>query len=283
MLAKSSAGTLRITGPQSHGAGALFQVGQGKVVMTTNAGIPATAGSAAQANLSINIFNGGGDSGMAIGSHQDLKEASVHFADAGVQGLDLNSPAAAGAYNALRIYASDLDGTKLAMSDAIANAKSNPGDGVYDSGLSYHPSSAIGVAVLNDVHGDQMVMVRTTRIGDLNLDGAVTISDFIDLASNFNTSNPGLTWQEGDLNGDHAVTISDFIDLAANFNSSYSGGKSEVRSQNSEWQMVASFASSIGVDPSVIGSAVPEPGTLGVLAIGAMGLTLRRRRQLSHE
>ena len=33
-----------------------------------------------------------------------------------------------------------------------------------------------------------------------------------------------ITWQEGDLNYDGQVTISDFIDLASNFNTSYSGG-----------------------------------------------------------
>ncbi|HEV8291175.1 MAG TPA: PEP-CTERM sorting domain-containing protein, partial [Tepidisphaeraceae bacterium] len=40
------------------------------------------------------------------------------------------------------------------------------------------------------------------------------------LASHFNEIG-GMTWQEGDLNYDGSVTISDFVDLAANFNSSY--------------------------------------------------------------
>ena len=31
------------------------------------------------------------------------------------------------------------------------------------------------------------------------------------------------TWDLGDVNYDHSVTISDFIDLAANFNTSYAG------------------------------------------------------------
>ncbi len=54
--------------------------------------------------------------------------------------------------------------------------------------------------------------------GDLNGDRQVTISDFIDLASNFNKS--PATYADGDLNYDNAVTISDFIDLAANFGQS---------------------------------------------------------------
>jgi hypothetical protein len=52
--------------------------------------------------------------------------------------------------------------------------------------------------------------------GDLNHDRSVTISDFIDLAANFNT--PVTLWSKGDLNYDGTVTISDFIDLSANFN-----------------------------------------------------------------
>jgi hypothetical protein len=120
-----------------------------------------------------------------------------------------------------------------------------------------------------------MVIVRTTRIGDLNLDGTVTISDFIDLASNFNSTGPTVTWQEGDLNGDGSVTISDFIDLAANFNSAYSGLAGGTSA--ADLQTLAGFAASNGVDPSVIGSAVPEPGTLGLVLVGALGLAVKPR------
>ena len=72
----------------------------------------------------------------------------------------------------------------------------------------------------NDVAGSQ-VLVRPTVIGDLNLDGTVSISDFIDLASHFGAS--GATWADGDVNYDQNVTISDFIDLAANFGATFSG------------------------------------------------------------
>jgi hypothetical protein len=276
-VAKRSAGTLTINGTQSHGAGSALQIGQGTVNVLSNAGTAASAATAAGAKLALNVFNGGGAAKVVLGSHQDVKEVTLNYLDADLQGIDLNSGLDPGAYNALRIYANDVDATKLAMSDAIRNAKTATGDGVYDSGLVNHPGSAIGVAALTDVHGDKFAMVRTTRVGDLNLDGAVTISDFIDLASNFNASGPGITWQEGDLNNDGGVTISDFIDLAANFNGSYAGSTGVL--SESDVQTLASFASSLGVDPSVIGSAVPEPTALGLLAIGALGLVGRRRRK----
>jgi hypothetical protein len=274
---KKSAGTLTINGAQTHGTGAALRIGQGNVNLASNAGTAATAATAAGANLSVAISNGGGSSAVVLGSHQDVKEVTLNYNDADKQGIDLNSAPDPGAYNALRIYAADVDATKVAMSDAIRNAATNAGDGIYDSGLAAHANSAIGVAVVTDAHGDKLTMVRTTRLGDLNLDGTVTIADFLALAGNFNVAGVGITWEEGDLNGDQAVTIADFLGLAGNFNASYSGSAGVV--DPADLQTLANFASSIGVDPSVIGSAVPEPGTLSLLAIGGLGLMARRRRK----
>jgi len=202
---------------------------------------------------------------VTLGSNTDLKELTISTANAGTQGVDLASPAAAGAFNALRVYSSNLAATKAAMNAAVGNARTNAGDGIFDS--TPHASSAIGVAQIADAHGDQMVEARATKLGDLNLDGVVTISDFIDLASHFNGSGG---WQEGDLNYDGVVTISDFIDLASNFNTSYTG---EVWPINAaDQQTLASFAASIGAN-------VPEPGTMGLIALGAFGLLGRRRRR----
>ena len=62
------------------------------------------------------------------------------------------------------------------------------------------------------------ILFLYTLVGDLNLDKTVSISDFIDLASNFNKNG---TWRDGDLNYDGLITIADFIDLASNFNQSF--------------------------------------------------------------
>ncbi|HEV8606105.1 MAG TPA: PA14 domain-containing protein [Tepidisphaeraceae bacterium] len=269
---KTGSGALTISGAQGHGAGAALTVNQGTVNLNSNAG---TAGSAAGSNLSLNIVGGAGAATVALGSNQDLAGLNVATADPNSQTLDLASPAVAGQFHSVRVYAANLVTAKAALYNAIVNANQagalDPLDGIRDSGL--HASSGIGLAVLS---GSDNVFIRPTKTGDLNLDGNVTISDFIDLASNFGTVGTA-TWQEGDLNYDRNVTISDFIDLASNFGSSYAGAAAPVSS--SDLQTLASFASSIGVDPSVIGSAVPEPTTLSLLAIGAMGLMSRRRRK----
>jgi len=262
-VTKTGPGNLIISGAQSHGANSSLTLSGGGVTLKSNAGTAATGGAAAVKNLAVTVSGSGAK--LTLGSHTDLRDLTISTAGAGTQGVDLASDAAPGAFNALRVYSADLAASKSALNAAVANAKTNAGDGIFDSGL--HPAAAIGVAQIADAHGDQMVEVRATKLGDLNLDGTVTISDFIDLASHFNGSGG---WQEGDLNYDGSVTISDFIDLASNFNTNYSG---EVFPISAEDQLtLSSFAASVGV-------SVPEPGTLGVIAVGAFGLLLRRRQR----
>lgn len=108
------------------------------------------------------------------------------------------------------------------------------------------------------------VLIRYTRIGDLNLDGTVTISDFIDLAAHFNQTNA--TWQMGDVNYDGSVTISDFIDLASNFNQSVSGEAMPIGDEDRA--MLDSFAA----------ANVPEPGLLAILPLAFLRGRLWRVR-----
>jgi hypothetical protein len=273
----TSGGTLEIAGAQNHGAGALLDVRAGIVKFNSNAGTPASAAAAATAALSVNVSGEG--TLVMLNSDQDLASIRVDFDQSGNQSFDLASPTSPGAFRSVRVYASDLASAKTSLYGAIrtANVFGAPSltDGIYDSGLVTHFGMKLGIAQLVDAHGDDYILMRPTRTGDLNLDGVVTISDFIDLASNFNHTDT--TWQEGDVNYDGQVTISDFIDLASNFNGSYAGSIGPINAEDQ--QLLASFASSIGVDPSIIGSAVPEPGVIGLLGGSALLLALRRRRK----
>ena len=84
-----------------------------------------------------------------------------------------------------------------------------------------------------------------------NVDGRVNALDFNPLATFFGS---GDLWQEGDFNYDGAVSTADFTLLAANFNQTTT------------------------ISAAPLGSLVPEPAILPVIAI----LALRRRRSFKH-
>src|SRR5213075_178585 len=190
------------SGPASHAANSSLAVTAGTVNLNSNQGTAATAGSAALANLAVTI--GGAGSSVVANADQSLRSLLLSTGDSGTQGFDLNTPAGAGQFRSIHVYAADLSAAKTSLYAAIRNALANPGDGIYDSGLAAHGGAArLGLGVVADAHGDLNVFIRTTRLGDVNLDGQTTIADFIDLASHFNQ--PG-TWQEGDVNYDGQVT-----------------------------------------------------------------------------
>jgi hypothetical protein len=97
------------------------------------------------------------------------------------------------------------------------------------------------------------VLVRYASRGDSNLDGVVNALDFNAVATNFGGS--GKVWSQGDFNYDGTVNTSDFTFMATNFGTTLPAP----------------------VPAAVLGSLVPEPSTLGLLAAGAI-LAARRRR-----
>ncbi len=266
----NSSGSLEIGGLQNHGTGATLNVVSGHVKLNSNAGTAATAAAAAYAPLAIRVS---GDGAVVLNSDQDLASIRVDFDGLGDQSFDLASPAGTGQFRTVRVYAADLASAKTSLYGAIITANrngvSNSKDGIFDSGLATHFGMKLGIAELADAHGDDYLMIRPTRSGDLNLDGVVTINDFIALASNFGSTDA--TWQEGDLNYDGQVTINDFIELASNFNASYSGQVAPISAADA--QTLNSFAEAHGA------TLVPEPGMIGLLGAAGMLLAGRRRRK----
>ncbi|HEV8606910.1 MAG TPA: TIGR03790 family protein [Tepidisphaeraceae bacterium] len=119
------------------------------------------------------------------------------------------------------------------------------------------------LSYVNTIVGDPLMVWRTPVRGDANLDGTVSIGDFIDVSQNFGLSNA--TWRMGDFNGDGIVTISDLLDAISHF------GTTDIPSGIGGIVLPSSAASSA--------DAVPEPGLFGLAGVGLIALCRRRRRR----
>jgi autotransporter-associated beta strand protein len=106
--------------------------------------------------------------------------------------------------------------------------------------------------------GSTTFQARYTYKGDVNLSGTVDSTDFnafVALGNYGMTS--GAIWANGDFDYNGKVNTMDFNDLAGNFGAA---------------------ALPAPVPGATLGSVVPEPSTLGLIGIAAMGLISRRRR-----
>jgi fibronectin-binding autotransporter adhesin len=120
------------------------------------------------------------------------------------------------------------------------------------------------------------VLLKYTYYGDANLDGKVDGSDYSLIDNSYEmegwgNGSPTTTisgWYNGDFNYDGVVDGSDYTLMDNAFNSQGAQLSAEIASPTAE------LAPSGGV------SAVPEPTSLGLLGIGAIGLLGRRRRRL---
>jgi hypothetical protein len=138
------------------------------------------------------------------------------------------------------------------------------------NGLKYGVGFADGVDGKVAGLSSGQIEVAYTLLGDANLDGTVNGEDFTILASNFNQSVTG--WDQGDFNYDGTVNGEDFTLLAANFNQGVSGAASA-----GDIAALDAFAAANGLFLPT--SSVPEPASMGLVMLGAMGACWRRQRR----
>ncbi|MCX5654770.1 MAG: PEP-CTERM sorting domain-containing protein, partial [Planctomycetota bacterium] len=113
----------------------------------------------------------------------------------------------------------------------------------FDSGIPFGDTTAVAA---------NSVLVRYTLIGDVNLDGIVDDSDISILSNNYGFTD--ISWADGDVYGYDGIVSDDDVGLQAN-----------------NYGMTAGQLTG-GI------SAVPEPATLSLLALGAAAMITRRRR-----
>jgi hypothetical protein len=251
-LTKSGAGSLSIISTVTGGsAPGIINVAGGTANIDFRIGTPATASTAATANVTVNVSTAAAKA--KFGADQILRRMHTFTANAGDQEIDL-------AGHIVRVYGADNAAEELSIYNDIKSARLSAGghDGIYDS---TSPGSNYSVGVTDqatDAHGDLHVLTRLTRNGDATVDGIVNLSDFNRLASNFGQS--GKLWDQGDFNYDGIVNLTDFNLLASNFGLAAS-----------------SLDGPTPQDWSNLAAAVPEPSALGMLGVASLA-TLRRRR-----
>jgi autotransporter-associated beta strand protein len=95
------------------------------------------------------------------------------------------------------------------------------------------------------------ILLKRTRVGDLNLDGIVNFSDLLLLAQHYGQTNRN--WDQGDLNYDGSVNFSDLLALAQNYGQSTPALAAPALAQ------------------------VPEPALLGWFVVVPLAALSRRR------
>jgi hypothetical protein len=106
------------------------------------------------------------------------------------------------------------------------------------------------------------------RPGDANLNGNVDAADLAALRSNLGTGN--VSWANGNFDGDNDIDAADLALFRSNLGlppPGFDGFAGDTGGFNGVGLLLGNGS----------GSSVPEPGALGLLAIG--GLTLLRRRR----
>jgi autotransporter-associated beta strand protein len=189
-------------------------------------------------------------------------------------------------------YAAGNDAAVLASTRAQIIAGYNPssptaGDGTWNGTTGITSSSigslnAIGYALASDVlpftNGTtdtflgttvdkNTVVARYTLSGDLNLDGSVDFLDLAKLAQSYNVTDGTRQWSTGDVNYDGNTDFLDLAKMAQNYNTALGAPAVPGASVDFNADLARAFA------------AVPEPGTISILGIGAVALLARRRNR----
>jgi hypothetical protein len=150
-----------------------------------------------------------------------------------------------------------------------SNAQANPG--LYAVGYADGSTDSGSAAVSGNSIPATQLWLKLTLAGDATLDGIVNFPDLLVVAQNYGKT--GQDWAEGDFNYDGVVNFPDLLLVAQNYGKQLSANQLAQLPSSfaSQWQLAEA---EIAAQPT----AVPEPATTSLLAIGAFGLLARRRR-----
>ncbi len=169
------------------------------------------------------------------------------------------------AYLAAGYNGGGWNGTSATSGVIVTSAPITIGAGTYSIGYADGDDNVVSGLLSGEFE------VAYTLAGDANLDGKVDSADFGILADNYGAS--GAVWDQGDFNYDGKVDSADFGILAVNYGQS-AGSNADVVTA-ADWSALDAFAAANGITLS----AVPEPASVGILALSGLAILSRRTRR----
>ncbi len=260
--------------------GTLNVTATGTLPSTTNLTVDGTANFAASTGAgifgrtlaSLTVASGGKTTIAAPSAHANRTLLTVGgLSVSGV--LDLSG-------NDMIVHNGSQSAITAAVKAGYNGGSWNGSSGILSSAAAATSNTAIGIELNSNGGGGTLlgtfdgqpvtstdVLVKYTYFGDANLDGVVNGSDYTLIDNGFNNSLTG--WHNGDFNYDGVVNGDDYTLIDNAFNTqgtSLAAGPAE---------MVASNTAQIAGGSA---SAVPEPASIGLLGVAAIGFLRRRRR-----
>ncbi len=282
------------TGPTAINQGTLSLTPSGSIASSPitigTSGVGATAGALSLAagssgflvrNLaSLNIVNGSATVATAATTATRSVVVTSALTISANGKLDLSN-------NDMVVHNGSQSGITSLIASGYHGGPWNGASGITSSTAAAGSNTALGVELNSNGSGGTLigtfdgqtvtstdVLVKYTYFGDANLDGVVNGSDYTLIDNGFNNNLTG--WHNGDFNYDGIVNGDDYTLIDNAFNTQ---GASLAGLDAAPSEMVAINTSQIDGGSSG-GTAVPEPTSLGLLAIGAVGLLGRRRRRV---